>query len=122
MIEKDPETFELIGAAMEVHRELGGGMLEAVYQNAFEEELKLRRIPYFREQYYPVIYKGILLNHRYRVDFECFGSVIVELKSIVHLSNIEEAQVIHYLKLSGLKRGLLLNFGTSSLQYKRLVN
>lgn len=119
---RDPETYLIIGAAMEVHREFGQGFLEAVYQDALECEFKTRNIPFIREHSIPVIYKGTKLGTPYRADFLCFGSVLVELKAIKALSQIEDAQVIHYLKATGVQRAMLINFGTPSLEYKRLVH
>jgi GxxExxY protein len=118
---KDQRTYKIIGAAMEVHKELGGGFLEAVYQEALEKELKLQDI-FFKSQ--PVIeikYKGQPLEKKYQPDFICFGEIIIEIKAISRLSGIEEAQLINYLKATGLNVGLLINFGAQSLQYKRLV-
>jgi GxxExxY protein len=119
---KDPETYEVIGAAMEVHSELGQGFLEAVYHDALEKELKHRSIQREREYPLPVSYKGELLGTPYRADFLCYDSVIVEIKAIKVITDIETAQVLNYLKASGLSRALLINFGTPKLQYRRLVN
>jgi GxxExxY protein len=119
--QKDPETYAIIGVAMEVHQELGNGFLEAVYQDAFEMELVERSIPFLREHPIPVLYKNRPLGTPYRSDFLCFGSIIVELKAIKALTEIEDAQVIHYLKSTGLNRAMLLNFGASQIEYKRLV-
>jgi GxxExxY protein len=118
---RDPETYALIGAAMEVHGILGHGFLEAVYQEAFAKELALRNIPFNREHPIPVMYKGTQLTTPYRADFFCFATTIVELKAMSALGGNEDAQVLHYLKATGLAKGLLLNFGAPSLQYKRLV-
>lgn len=118
---KDPQTYAVIGAAMPVHSELGHGFLEPVYQEALEQELPYRKIPFQREVAIPVKYRGELLNVNYRADFICFDNIIVELKALGTISNIEEPQLINYLKATSMKRGLLLNFGTTSLQYKRLV-
>jgi GxxExxY protein len=107
---------------MEVHRELGCGFLEAVYQEALAVELRLRTIPHRREVDLPVSYKGQRLNTTYRADFICYDRVIVELKALKRLSGVEEAQIINYLKATGMETGLLLNFGTPSLQYKRFVH
>lgn len=118
---RDLETYAIIGAAMEVHKEFGKGFLEAVYQDALELEFRQRGIKYSREHSIPLTYKGIPLGTPYRADFLCFGSVIVELKAIKILSEREDAQVIHYLKATGLERALLINFSSPSLEYKRLV-
>jgi GxxExxY protein len=117
----DSQTYAVIGAAMAVHKELGCGFLEAVYQDALELELKSRNIEYVREHLIHITYKGTPLNCTYKADFLCYKSVIVELKPLTTLSSLEEAQVINYLKATKLNRALLLNFGARQLQYKRLV-
>ena len=117
----DNETYTIIGAAMEVHRNLGHGFLEVVYQEALAIEFDERTVPYVREKELSIEYKGKVLDSSYRVDFVCFGSVLVELKALNRISGNEESQVLNYLKASGMRRGLLLNFGTQSLQYRRLV-
>ncbi len=106
---------------MEVHQILGHGFLEAVYQEAFAKELTLRNIPFHREHPIPILYKTEQLNTAYRADFFCFDTTIVELKALSAIGGTEDAQVLHYLKATGLAKGLLLNFGARSLQYKRLV-
>lgn len=106
---------------MEVHRLLGSGFLEPVYQAALEVECGKRNIPYQREVELPVYYKEEPLGVRYKADFVCFGEVLVELKALERVTKREENQIIHYLIASRLSRGLLLNFGTSSLQYRRFV-
>ena len=120
-MERDPRTFAIIGAAIEVHRELGAGFLEAVYQEAFARELAKREIPFRAEVELPVFYKGERLSSSYRADFVCFDSIIVEVKALGQLTGIEESQLINYLKASGHSVGLLLNFGARSPQHKRLV-
>ena len=119
---RDPQTYAIIGAAMEVHRVLGPGFLEKVYQEALALELSDRNIPSDREALLPIEYKGRRLQTKYFADFVCFGQVVVECKAINGLTGTDESQAINYLKATGLKVALLLNFGTPSLQYRRLVN
>jgi GxxExxY protein len=117
-MENDPRTYAIIGAAMEVHRQLGCGFLEAVYQEAMEIELETRNIPAQAQIDIPVRYKGRILKTFYRPDILCFGTIVVELKALTQIGSIEESQVINYLKGTGYEIGLLLNFGRSSLQSK----
>ncbi|MCW3787745.1 GxxExxY protein [Plebeiibacterium sediminum] len=116
------ETYTIIGAAMEVHKELGCGFLENVYQEAFEYELKTQRIPYKREEKLEIKYKGLTLTKHYYADFICYDSVIIELKALSELSGEHESQVLNYLKATKNKVGLLINFGEKSLKYKRLIS
>ena len=118
---RDPETYAIIGAAMMVHRTLGRGFLELVYQEALGLELGFREIPHAREIEIPIQYRGSLLSVRYRADFICFGDVLVELKASDRLTGVDDAQVINYLVATRLGRGLLLNVGATSLQYRRFV-
>ena len=115
------ESYKIIGAAMEVHQELGCGFLEAVYQEALEIEFQKQGIPYKREKLLTINYKDIKLKKRYSADFICYDKIIVELKALSDLTTQNEAQVINYLKTTKHKLGLLINFGSKSLQYKRLV-
>ncbi len=117
----DPETYSVIGAAMEVHRQLGHGFLEVVYQEALAVEFIERSIQFEREVDLPVVYKGRSHACSYRADFICFGGVAVELKALSELTTREHAQVINYLKATRLTRALILNFGASRLDYKRII-
>lgn len=118
---KDPRTYALIGAAMEVHRQLGCGFLEGVYHEAYALELTSRDILYRREIDLPVFYKDRKLNIFYRADFICYDNIIVELKALAKLGKVEEAQIINYLKATGNEVGLLINFGAASLEYRRFA-
>jgi GxxExxY protein len=118
---RDPQTRAIIGAAMEVHRELGPGFLEAVYQEALALELADRGIPFQREQGVPIDFKGRRLSCKYRADFVCYGDIIVELKAQQGLTGNDEAQTLHYLKATKLERGLLFNFGRPSLEFRRFI-
>jgi GxxExxY protein len=116
------ETYAIIGAAMEVHNNLGPGFLEAVYQEAFEIELKLQNIPYEREKKLSIYYKGNKLKKEYSADFFCFEKIIVELKALSALNSEHEAQLLNYLNTTESEIGLLINFGSNRLQYKRMIN
>jgi GxxExxY protein len=118
---KDPQTYAIIGAAIEVHTQLGHGFAEPVYQEALALELTGRQIAFTAQVPLSIRYKDHVLTCTYKSDFICFGEVLVELKALSRLSGTEEAQVINYLKASGLTRALLLNFGAPSLEHKRLV-
>jgi len=117
----EEETYLIIGAAMAVHQELGGGFLEAVYQEALEREFLFRNIAYKREIPITIYYKNEPLNKSYIADFICFGEIIVELKALSALTAEHQAQVLNYLAASRLKLGLILNFGKSNLEYKRMI-
>jgi GxxExxY protein len=115
------ETYSIIGAAMEVHKILGAGFLEAVYQDALEKEFLLRNIPFEREEQFKIWYKGQELSKHYISDFVCYGCIIVETKALSALTNEHLSQVINYLKASTNEIGLLINFGRKSLEYKRVI-
>jgi len=115
------ETYAIIGAAMEVHKQLGAGFLEAVYQKALAMEFKLRNVPFVEQQPLKIIYKGQALRQRYIPDFIVYEQIIVEIKAIKKLGPHEEAQLLNYLKATGLRVGLLLNFGAPSLEWNRKI-
>ena len=117
----DERTYKIIGAAMEVHKELGCGFLEGVYQEALGREFSTQEVPFTSQPIVEINYKGEVLDKKYQPDFVCYDTIIVEIKAINALSGIEEAQLINYLKASGIKIGLLLNFGSKSLEHKRFV-
>jgi GxxExxY protein len=105
----DQRTYKIIGAAMEVHRELGCGFLEGVYQEALDREFGTQKIPFRSQPTVEIAYKGKPLNKKYQPDFICYAEVIIEIKAMSGLSGIEEAQLINYLKATGLKIGLLIH-------------
>ena len=115
------ETYRIIGAAMEVHRQLGCGFLEAVYEEALTLEFQMRDIPFEQQKPLHIYYKGVQLQKHYIPDLLCFDKIIVELKALSELTSVNEAQLLNYLKASNLKVGLLINFGTESLEHKRRV-
>jgi GxxExxY protein len=115
------KTYQIIGAAMEVHNELGCGFLEPVYQEAFELELQIQNIPYEREKLLGIVYKNRLLKKTYSADFVCFGNIIVELKALSSITTDNVSQTLNYLKATGMELGIILNFGSKSLQHKRLI-
>ena len=116
------EVYAVVGAAIEVHRELGAGFLEAVYQEAMERELSARGIVFQSQRELVIQYKGQPLGKSYVCDLLCFDKVLVELKAMDRLTGREEAQLINYLKAAGLPVGLLINFGAhGKLEWRRLV-
>ena len=121
LILKD-EVYEVIGAAMEVSNELGCGFLEAVYEEALIFEFNKKKIPYKVQKEIEIKYKGETLKKKYYADFLCFDSVIVEIKAIKKLTEIEDAQILNYLKASGMPVGILINFGNPKLEWKRYAN
>jgi len=115
------ESYDIIGACMEVHKELGCGFLEQVYQEAVEREFFTKMIPFEREVPLQIIYKGRKLEKEYFADFLCHNKIVLELKAVHEFSSEHKAQVINYLKATGYKLGILVNFGQTKLEYKRLV-
>ncbi len=121
LIMKD-EAYAVVGAAIEVHRALGPGFLEKVYQEAMQLELSARRIPFEAEKPIEIEYKGQSLNQRYYANLVCFEEIIVEMKALKQLSGEEEAQILNYLRATGAKVGLLINFGShGKLEHRRFV-
>jgi GxxExxY protein len=116
------EVYAIVGSAIEVHREMGSGFVEPVYQEALEIELQAREIPFESQKRLVITYKGHQLQKEYIADLVCYGQVIVELKALTRLTNKEQAQILNYLKATGLRVGLLINFGsTGKLEWKRFV-
>ncbi len=115
------ESYDIIGACMEVHRQLGCGFLEQVYQEALTLEFDDRAIPFEREKRLTIRYKGFLLQKEYVADFICFDKIILEIKALNRLKSEHTAQILNYLKATEYKLGILINFGTISLEYKRVV-
>ena len=107
----EQETYVLRGAVYEVYREMGCGFLEPVYQECLEKELEMRDVPFIREQKLPLSYKGKPLTQTYRPDFICYDSIIIELKALSSTGGEHKAQVLNYLKATGKRLGLLVNFG-----------
>jgi len=123
MIQNDPLTEKIIGAAIEVHRVLGPGLLESAYEECLCHELRLEGIGFTRQQPLPVVYKGVHLDCGYRLDVVVESKVIVELKTVDRLLPIHEAQLLTYLRLAGIHTGLILNFNVPALRQgiKRMV-
>lgn len=119
---KDPRSHAIIGAAMEVHRQLGRGFLEAVYQEALVIEFTSRSIPFGREVALPVRYKGRELPSKFKADFVCYDGLIVEIKALPDLTQREHAQIINYPRATGIPIGLLINFGSKRLEYQRFID
>ncbi len=116
------EVYAITGAMFEVYKTLGTGYLEAVYQEALAIEFSRRGIPFDRERRLEIFYKDVKLEKWYAPDFVCFGQIILELKVLHRLTNIEIAQLINYLKITKIRLGLLANFGSSPrLEWKRYV-
>lgn len=113
-------TREIIGVAMEVHKTLSSGFLESVYEEALAIELNFRKVPYERQKGIDVFYKGLLAK-QFICDFLVGEKVLVELKALKAVTGVEEAQILNYMRATGIEVGLLINFGEQSLNYKRLI-
>ncbi|MEN9876293.1 MAG: hypothetical protein RLZZ529_1290 [Bacteroidota bacterium] len=116
------ESYAIVGACMKVHRALGPGFLEAVYEEVVEKEFIIQKIPYKRQVQLNLYYEGVQLKKQYRADFVCYDSIIVELKAVTQIPSVFYAQLQNYLKCTNMELGLLINFSTPSLTYKRIVN
>ena len=120
LIYKD-ESFKIMGLCLEVYNNLGKGFIEIVYKDAIEYEFIRSKIPFKREKEFEVNYKGIILPHKYYADFVIYNKIILEIKANKAINKEDISQTINYLKISKFKLGLLVNFGQSSLYYKRIV-
>ena len=118
---REEETFKIIGICMEVHRNLGPGLLEVVYKDALEIEFKANNIPFEREKEFSIEYKGVILPHKFYADFIVNEDIVLEVKAIKEFSGEHTAQVLNYMKLSDSEIGLLVNSQNKSLQHKRLL-
>ena len=116
------ESFAIIGACMKVHRSLGAGFLEAVYEEALEREFQTQQIPFERQVKLSLYYDNELMKKQYRADFICYDEIIVEIKAVAQIPTAFYAQLQNYLKCTNMELGMLINFGTSSLTYKRMIN
>lgn len=121
LIYKD-EAYRIVGAAINVSNTLGSGFLEAVYQEALEIEFQDSDVPFESQKRIQISYKNRVLNQDYIADFVCFDNIIVEIKAIKQITGIEEAQLINYLKATKLPLGLIINFGSPKLEWKRYAN
>ncbi len=115
------ECYKINGAIYEVHKELGPGFLEKVYQDALEREFNLQNIPYEREKSFSIMYKGMQLAEKYVADFVCYNKIVVELKAVEELHPVHKAQVINYLAITGYKLGLLVNFNSIKVNPERII-
>lgn len=116
------ESYKIIGACMKVHRTLGAGFLEAVYEEALKKEFVKQNIPFKRQVKLNIYYEGEKLNKYYRADFICYDSIILEIKSVKLMPKVFYSQLKNYLTATKKELGMLINFGESSLNYKRIVN
>lgn len=116
------EVFRIVGACMAVHKDKGNGFAEPVYQDALEIELELAGIPFEAQRNYQIFYRGRPLKHSYTPDLLCYGQIILELKAARALVDEHRAQVLNYLKVTGLRLGLLINFGSHPrLEWERII-
>jgi len=116
------ESYQIIGACMKVHRSLGTGFLEAVYEEALENEFQIQQIPFKRQVKLELYYDSQKLKKHYRADFVCYDSIVLEIKAVQQIPVIFYAQLKNYLKCTNMELGMLINFGMPSLFYKRIIN
>ena len=116
------ESYRIIGACMKVHRELGAGFLESIYEEALKKEFFNSGIPFNNQVKLNVYYNGEKLNKFYKADFICYDKIILEIKSVSQVPNIFYSQIKNYLTATKKELGMLVNFGQSSLTYKRIIN
>ncbi|MGV8947010.1 MAG: GxxExxY protein [Lutibacter sp.] len=116
------ESFKIIGACMKVHRSLGAGFLEAVYEEAMEKEFQIQKIPFKKQVKLELYYDNQKLKKQYRADFVCYDTIILEIKAVSQIPVAFYAQLKNYLKCTNMELGMLINFGTPSLTYKRILN
>src|SRR5690606_13798698 len=116
------ESFKIIGACMKVHSSLGSGFLEAVYEEAIEKEFDIQKIPYKKQVKLELYYNDQKLKKHYRADFVCYDNIVLEIKAVSQMPSAFFAQLKNYLKCTNMELGMLINFGTSSLTYKRIIN
>ena len=118
----EKETYKIIGACMSVHKALGAGFLESVYQEALEKEFTIQEIPFVRHQKLNIIFNGEKLKKYFVTDFVCYDKIVLELKAVSFLRQDDERQLLNYLKATSMEVGLLANFGQKSLVWKRMIN
>ncbi len=118
----ESETYKIIGACMTVHKALGAGFLESVYQEALEKEFTKHIVPFVRHQKLNIIFNNEKLKKYFVADFVCYKKIIVELKAVSFLRQDDEKQLLNYLKATSMEVGLLVNFGQKSLVWKRIIN
>lgn len=116
------EYYKVVGICMEIHRILGGGLLEIVYKDALEYELRKHNIPFQREKEYYIKYKDIVLAHKFYADFIVYDEIILEIKASKNIIDEHIAQTINYLKLADSDLGIIVNFSKKSLEHKRVIH
>jgi GxxExxY protein len=118
----EAESYKIVGACFEVYNRMGRGFLEAVYQECLEIEFAERRIPFVSQHKLPIIYKGRTLQQFYKADLVCYDKIIIEVKAVSRLVDEHRAQAIHYLRATGMRLGILVNFcAAPELDFERLV-